>query len=245
MTTCAIQPQLREGVETVNPVVPGEEMALDKGKAVLVSNAEVAAVTCPQPARSLCVQLPRRMLVPLVPNLEDALMRPIRSNSGALRLLIDYLQALEANAPVIESDLQPMLASHVRDVLAVVLGGKREAVALAAAGGARSARLAAIKHDIDRNLGSVEALGLAAIAVRHGVLPRYVQSRIFFAFLQAAASELAARQKAMKSATDNANELVGKLTMEANQARQAEITQEISEIVGGANALAEASAGSE
>ena len=57
--------------------------------------------------------------------------------------------------------------------------------------------------------------------------------------LQAAASELAARQRAMKSATDNAEELIKKYTRLANQARQAEITQEISEIVGGASALAE------
>lgn len=77
------------------------------------------------------------------------------------------------------------------------------------------------------------------------LLPRYVQSRIFFAFLQAAASELAARQKAMKSATDNAEELIKKYTRIANQARQAGITQEISEIVGGVNALADANAGSE
>ena len=77
------------------------------------------------------------------------------------------------------------------------------------------------------------------------LLPRYVQSRIFFALLQAAASELAARQKAMKSATDNADELIKKYTRIANQARQAGITQEISEIVGGVNALADANAGSE
>ena len=77
------------------------------------------------------------------------------------------------------------------------------------------------------------------------LLPRYVQSRIFFALLQASASELAARQKAMKSATDNADELIKKYTRVANQARQAGITQEISEIVGGVNALADASAGSE
>ena len=77
------------------------------------------------------------------------------------------------------------------------------------------------------------------------LLPKYVQSRIFFALLQASASELAARQKAMKSATDNADELIKKFTRIANQARQAGITQEISEIVGGVNALADASAGSE
>jgi F-type H+-transporting ATPase subunit gamma len=79
-------------------------------------------------------------------------------------------------------------------------------------------------------------------AVLDELLPKYVQSRIFFALLQASASELAARQKAMKSATDNAEELIKKYTRIANQARQAGITQEISEIVGGGNALADANA---
>ncbi|WP_193607492.1 F0F1 ATP synthase subunit gamma [Nocardioides lijunqiniae] len=81
--------------------------------------------------------------------------------------------------------------------------------------------------------------------VLDGLLPQYVQSRIFFALLQAAASELAARQKAMKSATDNADELIKKYTRIANQARQAGITQEISEIVGGVNALADANSGND
>ena len=81
--------------------------------------------------------------------------------------------------------------------------------------------------------------------VLDSLLPRYVQSRIFFALLQAAASELAARQKAMKSATDNADELIKKYKRIANQARQAGITQEISEIVGGVNALADANASRE
>ena len=84
-----------------------------------------------------------------------------------------------------------------------------------------------------------------ASEVLDALLPRYVQSRIFFALLQAAASELAARQRAMKAATDNADELIKKYTRLANQARQAGITQEISEIVGGVNALADANAGSE
>lgn len=73
------------------------------------------------------------------------------------------------------------------------------------------------------------------------LLPLYVASRIQYCLLQAAASELAARQRAMKAATDNADQLIERLTREANQVRQAEITQEISEIVGGANALADAS----
>lgn len=85
----------------------------------------------------------------------------------------------------------------------------------------------------------------SAEEVLDALLPRYVQSRIFYCLLQAAASELAARQKAMKAATDNAEELIKKYTRIANQARQAGITQEISEIVGGVNALADAQAGSE
>ena len=77
------------------------------------------------------------------------------------------------------------------------------------------------------------------------LLPLYVASRIQYCLLQSAASELASRQRAMKSATDNAQQLIERLTREANQARQAEITQEISEIVGGASALADATAAAE
>jgi F-type H+-transporting ATPase subunit gamma len=76
--------------------------------------------------------------------------------------------------------------------------------------------------------------------VLDALLPKYVTSRLFNALLQSAASELAARQRAMKSATDNAEELIRKYTRLANQSRQAEITQEISEIVGGVEALASA-----
>ena len=85
----------------------------------------------------------------------------------------------------------------------------------------------------------------SAHEVLDALLPKYVHSRIYFCLLQAAASELASRQKAMKSATDNAEDMIQKYTRIANQARQAGITQEISEIVGGANALADATAGSE
>jgi F-type H+-transporting ATPase subunit gamma len=72
------------------------------------------------------------------------------------------------------------------------------------------------------------------------LLPRYVATRVYSALLESAASELASRQRAMKSASDNADDLIKSLTLEANRERQAQITQEISEIVGGANALADA-----
>ena len=79
-----------------------------------------------------------------------------------------------------------------------------------------------------------------AEALLDSLLPRYVQTRVYAALLESAASESASRRRAMKAATDNAEELIKSLTRAANSARQAEITQEISEIVGGASALADA-----
>ena len=74
-------------------------------------------------------------------------------------------------------------------------------------------------------------------ALFDAILPKYIGARLFAALLESAASESANRQRAMKAAPDNANELIRNLTLESNQARQAQITQEISEIVGGADAL--------
>jgi F-type H+-transporting ATPase subunit gamma len=79
-----------------------------------------------------------------------------------------------------------------------------------------------------------------ATTLFESLLPRYVATRIFSALLEAAASESASRRRAMKAATDNADDLIKILTLMANRERQARITQEISEIVGGANALADA-----
>ena len=77
-----------------------------------------------------------------------------------------------------------------------------------------------------------------AETVLDSLLRLYVRNRVHFYLMQSAASELASKQKAMKAATDNAQDLIESLTREANQARQAKITQEITEIVGGASALA-------
>jgi F-type H+-transporting ATPase subunit gamma len=83
----------------------------------------------------------------------------------------------------------------------------------------------------------------SAEALLDALLPKYVTTRIYAAMLEAAASESASRRRAMKSASDNAEELAKNLSRQANQARQAEITQEISEIVGGADALVKAGSG--
>ncbi|HJQ91589.1 MAG TPA: F0F1 ATP synthase subunit gamma [Acidimicrobiia bacterium] len=73
------------------------------------------------------------------------------------------------------------------------------------------------------------------------LLPRYVEATVFNVLLEASASEHSARRRAMKAATDNAEDLIRVLSVQANRARQAEITTAISEIVGGAEALAESS----
>ena len=80
-------------------------------------------------------------------------------------------------------------------------------------------------------------------SILSSILPRYVESRLYAALLDAAASEHAARQRAMKSATENAGEIIKKLSRDMNAARQAAITTEIMEIVGGAEALNDASSG--
>ena len=77
-------------------------------------------------------------------------------------------------------------------------------------------------------------------ALLDALLPKYINTRIYASLIDAAASESAARRREMKAATDNAEEMIKTLTRQMNSARQADITQEISEIVGGANALAEA-----
>ena len=79
-----------------------------------------------------------------------------------------------------------------------------------------------------------------AVSLFDALLPRYIATRVYSALLEASASESASRRRAMKSASDNADDLIKALTLEANRERQAQITQEISEIVGGANALADA-----
>jgi F-type H+-transporting ATPase subunit gamma len=92
----------------------------------------------------------------------------------------------------------------------------------------------------DRALRTLYSFEPDATTLFESLLPRYLTTRVYAALLESAASELASRQRAMKSATDNADDLIKALTLEANRERQAQITQEISEIVGGAHALADA-----
>jgi len=156
-----------------------------------------------------------------------------------------YAHAKEAADALIEAFLTPTEEGGVDEIHLVftrfVNMGSQETV---------TRRLLPLEIEETEDAPDVAALPLyefepSAEDVLDALLPRYVESRVYNAMLQSAASEHAARQRAMKSATDNAEELIKSLTRSANAARQAEITQEITEIVGGADALAAASAGSE
>lgn len=96
----------------------------------------------------------------------------------------------------------------------------------------------AVVEDDSQSVQPLYEFEPSAEDVLDALLPKYIESRIFSAMLEASASELAARQKAMKSAGDNADELIRKYTLLRNNARQAEITQELSELIAGADALA-------
>ena len=101
-------------------------------------------------------------------------------------------------------------------------------------------RLAPLEVEYDSSGGSETLYEFEpdADTLFHSLVPKYIATRIYSALLEAAASESAMRRRAMKAATDNADELIRDLTLKANRARQAQITQEISEIVGGVEALA-------
>ncbi|MDT5009727.1 MAG: F-type H+-transporting ATPase subunit gamma [Mycobacterium sp.] len=97
-----------------------------------------------------------------------------------------------------------------------------------------------VEEDEDSGPHTLFSFEPDATTLFEALLPRYVTTRIFAALLESAASESASRRRAMKSASDNADDLIKDLTLKANRERQSQITQEISEIVGGANALADA-----
>ncbi|MCB0919141.1 MAG: F0F1 ATP synthase subunit gamma [Actinobacteria bacterium] len=100
-----------------------------------------------------------------------------------------------------------------------------------------ASNLAAEGHEDDKPIFPLYDFEPSADAVLDELLPKYVETAVYGALLMSAASEHAARRRACKSASDNAEELIKTYVRLANQARQAEITQEISEIVGGADAL--------
>lgn len=171
--------------------------------------------------------------------------RPVEQSWTGFSDAPQYAHAKEISDVLIERFLRPYAEGGV-DQLHLV--GTRFYSMLTQEAGTRRL-LPLVVMDSDESPENGDALPFysfepSADKVLDRLLPMYVANRVFTALLQSGASELASRQRAMKSATDNAQDLIESLTRQENQARQAAITQEISEIVGGATALAE-SAGNE
>jgi AraC-like DNA-binding protein len=155
----------------------GREATADAANGLLSSNADVCTVVLPEPARFVSIGVPRQFMLALAPGLEDALVRPLPSNTGILRLLLTYVDVLEDNDTIKTPELQRAVATHIHDLCALAIGATRDAAEIAKGRGLRVARLRAIKADVVRNLRGGD-VSVTALAGRHGVTTRYIQ-RLF------------------------------------------------------------------
>ena len=152
----------------------GREMTLQDGDAVLLSYSEARTVTRPGRVHHRIVRLPRASLVPLVPNIDDAVLRPIPRGTGALTLLANYAGALIDDPAIVAPQMRQLVVAQLCDLIAVTLGATRDAQALADGRGIRAARLTTIKIDIEAHLANGD-LSPAAVAARHGISDSYIR----------------------------------------------------------------------
>ena len=152
----------------------GREMTLQDGDAVLLSYSEARTVTRPGRVYHRIVRLPRASLAPLVPNIDDAVLRPIPRGTGALTLLANYAGALIDDPAIVAPPMRQLVVAQLCDLIAVTLGATRDAQALADGRGIRAARLRAIKIDIEAHLANGD-LSPAAVAARHGISDSYIR----------------------------------------------------------------------
>ncbi len=152
----------------------GREMTLQDGDAVLLSYSEARTVTRPGRVYHRIVRLPRASLAPLVPNIDDAVLRPIPRGTGALTLLANYAGALIDDPAIVAPQMRQLVVAQLCDLIAVTLGATRDAQALADGRGIRAARLTAIKIDIEAHLANGD-LSPAAVAARHGISDSYIR----------------------------------------------------------------------
>ena len=157
----------------------GQEVVLHKQAATLVTLGEIGGITRPAlDHRVFMLNLPRAAIGRLIPNADDAVMRPIPSDSAALRLLIKYAGILQDTVGPLQVELQRSIADHIYDLVVLTVGGTRDAIEVAKGRGIPAARLNAIKSDVERNLVRRD-LSIEAICARHGITPRYM--RMLFA----------------------------------------------------------------
>jgi len=154
-----------------------QELVLGDGEAALVSLGEVCSFTHRPPGDILALRVPRNQFAPMVNGLDDCYMRRIPSATPALRLLTEYIKLVQSNQEIVVPQVQHLVAGHVQDLMAVMVGATRDAAVSAEGRGLRAARLHAIKQDI---IGSIDQpdLSVATIAARHRCTPRFIQ-RLF------------------------------------------------------------------
>ncbi len=154
----------------------GRDVALRPGDSTLLLHAEPAVVAHLQ-IRYRGFIVPRAPLAVLATDIEDAAMRPVPRDNEALRLLVNYLKALRGARALERPELRNLVATHIDDLVATIIGTSRDGAAITEARGVRAARLALIKADIERHVGHSD-LTLFAVAKRQGVTPRSLQ-RLF------------------------------------------------------------------
>jgi len=150
------------------------EVTTTPGEAHLLSAADPFSSRSSAMARCLNISVPRKIMARLVPELEDAFMRPIPGDSEALRLLTGYIGILKRSHELTSPELCHAVATHLHDLLALALGASQDAAHSANNRGVPAARMRAVKADILKNLAD-QGLNLTVLAARHGVTPRYLQ----------------------------------------------------------------------
>lgn len=153
---------------------PVNEVFLFPGEAILVSTDGPTSTSARIASRSLIVGLQRQRLEPHAPDLDETFMSPIPANTLALRLLSHYVESLRGLQALAEPSLLSIAASHVHDLVALMVVTACRAYAIVNGEGVRSRRLDAIKADIVKNIQQPD-LSVAAVALRHAVTSRHVQ----------------------------------------------------------------------
>lgn len=153
------------------------EFVLGDGDATLVSLGEVCSYLHRPPGDILALRMPRAVMAPLASGMDDMMFRRIPHNAEALRLLTQYVTTTVNEEAASSPAMQHLVANHVYDLLAMVIGATKDATAAAQGRGMRAARLHAIKQDIARNLERGD-LSVTMLADRHNCTPRFLQ-RLF------------------------------------------------------------------
>jgi AraC-like DNA-binding protein len=151
----------------------GREAELRPGRAVLSCVGDPGNSYLPTNTETFNFRFKRERLSPLIDDLDAALLTPIPTDTEAMRLLMGYAGVFKDQHALASPGLRSMVATHLHDLAALVVGATRDAAAVAADRGVRAARLRAVKADIVENLGN-KNLSIDALAARHGVTPRYV-----------------------------------------------------------------------